>query len=112
VTVTELAHIFRVSTATARRWTTGAGLPHRAGHPGNPWEADAIPVDDSLGVRQRRIVVADIKASALSTEQQQLLFELTCRWPDGWSRSDAAAPLVLPPGLEALSGAEDDAQAA
>jgi hypothetical protein len=99
LTVPEVGTLFYVGDATARRWVNGT-LPHRPGHPANPWEADAIPVDSSLGRRRRRLWLRGIKPSALTPEQLEFANELTSRWPRGWSRADREAPLVLGPPFD------------
>ena len=100
VTVKELAGALDVEPPTVRRWVTGA-LPHKRGHPRNPWERDAIPVDESRGSRRRRIWLGGIKPTALTNHQVKDLEGICCRWPreQKWSPEDCQAPLRLPPSV-------------
>lgn len=94
LTVSEVGEVAGVSEATARRWANGETLPHKDGDPRNPWDRDNIPVDDSLGLKRRRIHVDAIKPGFYDTEaKRQLRDELVARWPTGWSRKHAAAAL-------------------
>jgi integrase len=104
ITVTEVGTLFGTSVATARRWVNGEVTPNRAGHPRNPWERDAVPVDSSRGLKRRRIWVGGISRGALSEEQHQALFEILARWPieANWAPEDREAPLLLAEPFDAM----------
>jgi hypothetical protein len=94
LTVREVGEIHGVSEATARRWVNGETLPHKDGDPRNPWDRHAIPVDNSLGPKRRRIYADAINRGFFDTEaKRQLRDELLASWPRGWSRKHASFPL-------------------
>jgi hypothetical protein len=92
ITIPELADILDISYPTAARWVRGEHLPHAAGDPRNPWQADNIPVDASLGERRRRIWTGGISSAVIRTEAQRArLAQLLGQAPKGWSRKHAGA---------------------
>ena len=112
LTVAEIARIKGVGCATARRWCNGETLPHPDGDPRNPWDSGQIPIDDSLGVKRRRILVDRLKPAFFGSEsERRLRDELLAQWPQGWSREHARAPLDLDCGYadhqDDSSGAQD-----
>jgi integrase len=106
VTVTEFGEVAGVSHATPPRWLKGQHLPHRPGDPRRPWEPDAVPVDETLGPRRRRIWVPGIGPGFFRAPvARQLLAKLLAGWPEGWSEDHCSAPLVLPPPFRGLDRA-------
>jgi hypothetical protein len=96
ITIPELAEVLDISYPTAARWVRGEHLPHAAGDPRNPWQADKVPVDSSLGERRRRIWTGGISSAVIRTEAQRTrLSQLLGQAPKGWSPKHTAAPLRL-----------------
>jgi hypothetical protein len=97
VSVREFALIAEVSPVTAARWAKGRHLPYHAGDPRRPWEPDAIPIDQSLGVRRRRIILSGIKPGFFQREgMQRRIAQIRSEWPQGWSERQCKAPLEMP----------------
>jgi len=90
------------SRSTTPRWAEGRSLPREAHR--RPWDADAIPIDDSLGRGYRRIWVPGVRETFWPTEgARQRVAALLRRWPEkqGWSRGSEPGrrcleDLVLP----------------
>jgi hypothetical protein len=83
LTPRELAELAgRGAQSTVTRWMKGEHLPSDPRL--RPWEADAIPVDESLGPRYRRILVDRIKDSFWVTEtMRRRRDEILSDWPTG-----------------------------
>jgi integrase len=97
ITIPELAEVLDISYPTAARWVRGEHLPHPAGDPRNPWPADNVPVDVSLGERRRRIWTGGVNAAVIRTEAQNArLAQLLAQPPKGWSDKHVSGPLRLP----------------
>jgi hypothetical protein len=96
VTPKELAFVLDVGEATARRWVDGK-LP-TAAHK-RPWRSpEESPVDNTLGVKRRRIAVTGINPGLLDSDaKRQRLAETQARWPEGWSEEQVNAPLRIGP---------------
>jgi hypothetical protein len=87
LTVTELAKLYGVSTATARRWVKPGCAPKHL---------PRLRVDLACGPKRRRIPVGWLEPERLTAGQSRMLRELLSRWPleENWSRSDCETPLV------------------
>lgn len=101
--VQEFAGAIDVSPATLPRWLGQAGrppqLPFGNGDPRNPWRADRVPIDDSLGARRRRILVDGLSEAWLAADPARtaaLEALLTTPGPEGWSEEQCATPLAKP----------------
>jgi len=80
------------------RWAEGTHLPREPHR--RPWEAGAVPIDDSLGRNFRRIWVPGIQDSFWPSETaRQRVAELMRHWPikQGWSRGNSPGPRCLAP---------------
>ena len=96
ITIPELAEILDISYPTAARWVCGEHLPHAAGDPRNPWRADNVPVDTSLGERRRRVWTGGINPAIMRTDAQRArLAQLLAQPPKRWSQKHADTPLRL-----------------
>jgi hypothetical protein len=85
----EVAELLGHSRSAGNSWARGMTLPFPDGDPRNPWERDAIPIDDSWGVRRRRIWITDLKPTYLQTAEMRSNMEAMLRiWPPGWARPD------------------------
>lgn len=110
----ELAWIAEVDRGTITRQLVGDHLPVRVQD--RPWEADAVPVDLSQGLRHRRIWVPGIKATYWKTAtMRRRLYAVLAGWPDLqlWTSSGeptprSLAPLVLPEPFASMYAAEQD----
>lgn len=103
ISVGELRELVIVGAATVPRWLGQGGrppqLPFPDGDPRNPWPADRVPVDASLGQRRRRIIVAGISETFLLAapgRMERLEAILATPGPAGWPREHCDAPLVKP----------------
>jgi hypothetical protein len=104
----ELQKLVAVSHNTVPRWLRGVGLPSPA-----PWFADAIPVDESLGLGYRRIWVPGIDENFWPSELvRERLEEVLAEWPrvkGWWSKGQPTArcsmPLQLPDAVTSASSA-------
>jgi hypothetical protein len=101
--VQEFAGAIGASPATLPRWLGQGGrapqLPFGDGDTRNPWPADRVPVDDSLGPRRRRILADGLSQSWLASDppRAQRLEELLAQpGPDGWTPEQCAAPPAPP----------------
>jgi hypothetical protein len=102
ISANEMRDLSGSSSPTIRRWLNGA-VPFADGDPRNPWPAERVPVDDSLGEKRRRILVAGISKRWLAQvpgRNERLLDLLRTPVPGGWSSQLAAAPLQSPEWLE------------
>ena len=96
VSVKELGIASGISEAEARRWANGETLPHRPGHPHNPWEKDDIPIDESLGHSRRRVIVDRLKPGFIDLPGVRDAIEGFLKtWPRGWSAEACDAPIIL-----------------
>jgi integrase len=90
----ELAELLGVASSTVARWLRGHQLPGQRGSPERPWEPEEIPIDASLGPRQRRIPVAGIRADFIEAAvDARALERVLSAPPEGWSMDRARAPL-------------------
>jgi hypothetical protein len=98
VTVSESAWCAGCDVSTICRWLGGDHLPVRPED--RPWEADAVPVDDSLGRRYRRIAVSGINPSFWKTRAMRERLALTlATWPSaqGWCIDGKPGPRCTAP---------------
>lgn len=100
-TVIELARIADVERSTVCFWLKGTHLPRVERR---PWQADAVPVDISLGRNYRRICLWAIREQFWSPEMRARCDQILARWPveKGWLVGGEPgprchAPLDLPP---------------
>jgi hypothetical protein len=94
----ELSWIVGVDRATITRQLAGTHLPRRSED--RPWSADAVPVDDSLGRKYRRVWIEGLPQSYWRTaEMRRRLALVLGRWPDaqGWQRNGAPTERSLSP---------------
>jgi hypothetical protein len=105
VSVAEWGYIAGVSKATTPRWLGEKGaapkMSHPDGDPRNPWRSEELPVDDSLGLARRRILLDLVNPSFLATpERQQRMREVLGNKdrpdPKGWARGLIDRPLAFP----------------
>jgi hypothetical protein len=96
LTIPETADVLEVSYPWVARWANAKSLPFPDGDPRNPWQADAVPIDATLGPRRRRLAVSGINPRYLAPPaQRRRLAEILARFPAGWSEEHCRAPLRI-----------------
>lgn len=104
-TVAEFADCIGVNRTTVSRWCSGLGLPSDPRR--RPWDPGAVPVDESLGLRYRRVLVEYIPDSfwrgpVMRARRDELLraYPQTKGWQIGGAPGPRCfAPVVLPTWL-------------
>jgi hypothetical protein len=84
--------------STVSRWARGEHLPTIPAH--RPWEADAVPIDSSLGQNYRRIWIPGVKNSFWPTPSaRQRVATLLRHWPQrqGWTNGEKPGPRCMAP---------------
>lgn len=97
LTPTELAYVAGCRQSTVTRWLKDEHLPNQDRR---PWDAGEAPVDESLGIRFRRIWVQGIKQSFWSTQaMRDRRDQVLARWPDtqGWCIAGEPGPRCRSP---------------
>jgi hypothetical protein len=96
LTIPEAAEVVDYSYPQVARWVNGKSLPFPLGDPRNPWQADRVPVDNTLGPRRRRLAVSGINPRYLaSPAQRRRLAQILAHRPPGWSEAHCNAPLQI-----------------
>jgi hypothetical protein len=89
LTFGEFCREAEIARSTATRWTKGEHLPTRPER--RPWEPEWVPVDDSLGIRWRRIWVPGVKDTFWGHRlRRDRLAKTLTQWPQepGWTTKD------------------------
>lgn len=109
LTTTEFAECAHVNPATLSRWCNREHL--HADDDRRPWGTDVAPIDDSLGLRYRRIAIDHVRPGFWTGQvMKQRLAAQLASWPKtkGWIIKGAPgprcfAPLVLPSAYCAIT---------
>lgn len=91
--------------STVARWLRGEHLPSDASK--RPWEPDAIPVDDSLGLKYRRIWLGGVNPKFFATRaERERVASMLRGWPQerGWCVRGEPGPRCTAPLIIAHAG--------